>query len=628
MAFWVVLVLCLLNQSFRLGESVNDEGKILLEFLHNLELDPFEALSEWNDWIGCDGKEMTKDPCNWFGVECSYGHVVSLTLEDLYLKGTLTPELGKLVYLRELKLRNNSFYGTIPEELGQLQQLNILDVSDNNLSGAIPSGLGNLELLVLDNNNFDNKSPGLHVFSMYSEVLIYNDLSTELAQSALSARSDLRFILKGRRLLQDSKKKAPPPPQKAPNHPPKRPDPRNPAPFPSSAPPPDIPTDKSSPPTSPLTPNTRPSTHQSSSSNNSQRVWIYLALGVGVSAVLSVLGICFFYCRKNKVVTVRPWATGLSGQLQKAFVTGVPSLKRSELEAACEDFSNVIGQLPDCMVYKGTLSSGVEIAVTSTLVTSSKDWSKNCEAQFRKKIETLSKVNHKNFVNLLGFCEESEPFTRMMVFEYAPCGTLFEHLHIREAEQLDWATRLRIAMGIAYCLEHMHQLDPPFIFRTLRSNTIHLTDDYAAKISDLCFNNDTNSTDSPPLLSGPLVSTPCGTESNVYMFGMILLEMISGRVPYSEDYGPLIDWASVYLNGERHHTEMIDPMLSSYREEDVSAMCEVIKSCVHHNPSDRPTMTEITRRLRQITAVAPDGATPKLSPLWWAELEIQSTEGS
>jgi serine/threonine protein kinase len=44
-------------------------------------------------------------------------------------------------------------------------------------------------------------------------------------------------------------------------------------------------------------------------------------------------------------------------------------------------------------------------------------------------IEKLSKVNHKNFVNLLGYCEEEEPFTRMMVFEYAPNGTLFEHLH-------------------------------------------------------------------------------------------------------------------------------------------------------------------------------------------------------
>lgn len=46
-------------------------------------------------------------------------------------------------------------------------------------------------------------------------------------------------------------------------------------------------------------------------------------------------------------------------------------------------------------------------------------------------IDSLSRVNHKNFVNLLGYCEENKPFTRMMVFEYAPNGTLFEHLHGR-----------------------------------------------------------------------------------------------------------------------------------------------------------------------------------------------------
>jgi hypothetical protein len=167
--------------------------------------------------------------------------------------------------------------------------------------------------------------------------------------------------------------------------------------------------------------------------------------------------------------TVRPWATGLSGQLQKAFVTGmafsylciyhicgtvpvlhqcflrnlegpgpyseyiksnkkekekdievtiqetkketkkikrsllytrvcvlnhnviiiflgVPSLKRSELETACEDFSNIIGSTSTCMLYKGTLSSGVEIAVASSLVTSAKDWSKENESQYRKKV--------------------------------------------------------------------------------------------------------------------------------------------------------------------------------------------------------------------------------------------------
>ena len=64
----------------------------------------------------------------------------------------------------------------------------------------------------------------------------------------------------------------------------------------------------------------------------------------------------------------------------------MPSLKRSELELACEDFSNIIGSLSDYMVYKGTLSSGVEIAVVSTTKNSAKEWSKHRETQFRKKV--------------------------------------------------------------------------------------------------------------------------------------------------------------------------------------------------------------------------------------------------
>lgn len=67
-------------------------------------------------------------------------------------------------------------------------------------------------------------------------------------------------------------------------------------------------------------------------------------------------------------------------------IAGVPKLKRSELVTACEDFSNVLGSLPIGTVYKGTLSNGVEIAVASVVATSSKDWSRNLEVQFRKKV--------------------------------------------------------------------------------------------------------------------------------------------------------------------------------------------------------------------------------------------------
>lgn len=66
--------------------------------------------------------------------------------------------------------------------------------------------------------------------------------------------------------------------------------------------------------------------------------------------------------------------------------SGVPSLNRSELEAACEDFSNILGTLPGCVLYKGTLSSGSEITVVSTMATSATEWSDQLQAHFRNKV--------------------------------------------------------------------------------------------------------------------------------------------------------------------------------------------------------------------------------------------------
>ncbi|XP_047096581.1 probable inactive receptor-like protein kinase At3g56050 [Lolium rigidum] len=366
----------------------------------------------------------------------------------------------------------------------------------------------------------------------------------------------------------------------------------------------------------------------SQAAGHARRMYVIAGAGASVLAVMSVALLVLCY-RSSKVVTVRPWATGLSGQLQRAFVTGVPSLKRSELEAACEDFSNVIGSLSEYMMYKGTLSSGVEIAVVSTTKSSAKEWSKHCETRFRKKITSLSRVNHKNFVNLLGYCQEEQPFTRMMVFEYAPNGTLYEHLHVREDGHLDWPTRLRVAVGIAYCMEHMHQLSPPEILGTLDTSTVYLTDDFAAKIADVFFCSDEASSTTKEM--GSLQSPPMSDkESVVYSYGMVLLEIMSGRFTAS-DGGLLEGWAASFLRGERQLRDVMDPGLSRnapLQAETVSRLDSVIRSCTDREARRRPTMTEVARRLREITAMPPDAATPKVSPLWWAELEIISTEAA
>ncbi|XP_062204082.1 protein MALE DISCOVERER 2-like [Phragmites australis] len=345
-----------------------------------------------------------------------------------------------------------------------------------------------------------------------------------------------------------------------------------------------------------------------------------LAITGAVFLLVAATSMYLFFSGRKKDNTVMPWATGLSGPLRKAFVTGVPSLGRAELQAACEDFINVIGTSSGCTLYKGTLSSGVEIAVVSTSVDSAKNWSDQSEEQFRNRISALSRVNHKNFMNLLGYCKCDEPFTRMMVFEYAPCGSLFEHLHIREAEDLDWPVRLRIIMGVAYCLEHMSRIDPPVTPTSLSSSSIYLTDDYAAKISDIEFWKDDE--------GSALQNAIADQESMVvYKYGILLLEVISGRLPFSEDHGLLVLWASSYMDGKRPLSGMADPTLkSSVPDEDVAALCEVVRLCINPEREKRPAMGEVARMMRGVTALSPEQATPRDNPLWWAELEIASSE--
>ncbi|XP_010529201.1 PREDICTED: protein MALE DISCOVERER 2 [Tarenaya hassleriana] len=379
-------------------------------------------------------------------------------------------------------------------------------------------------------------------------------------------------------------------------------------------------------------PNAKPdsSSNPSQDEKKSKNIWLYVIIVLaGFVALLIIIAVILF-CRKRAHKTIGPWKTGLSGQLQKAFITGVPKLNRSELETACEDFSNIIEAFDGYTVYKGTLSSGVEIAVASTAISASKEWTRAMEMAFRRKIDTLSRINHKNFVNLIGFCEEDEPFNRMMVFEYAPNGNLYEHLHVEEMEHLDWNARMRITMGTAYCLQYMHELNPPVVQSNLSSSSIYLTDDYAAKVAEVPFNSETGLKPGKAVsgdLDQSLLPLPPEPENNVYNFGVLMLEIISGKVSYSDEGGSIEQWASKYLESE-NLGDMVDPSLKSFKEEELEIVCYVVRQCLRPDPMSRPTMKEVAEQLKQVINISPDQATPRLSPLWWAELEILSSEAT
>ncbi|XP_057985345.1 protein MALE DISCOVERER 2-like [Hevea brasiliensis] len=242
----------------------------------------------------------------------------------------------------------------------------------------------------------------------------------------------------------------------------------------------------------------------------------------------------------------------------------------------------------------------------------------------------LSRVNHKNFVNLIGYCEEDEPFNRMMIFEYAPNGTLFKQLHVKETEHLNWSARIRIIMGIAYSLQDMHHhLNPLVAHSNLNSHNIFLVDDYAAKITEISFlpqdssklkssgDNESVHSTLPPLAD---------VETNVYCFGILLLEIISGKLQYSEEQGSLEKLAAEYLNDKCSITYLIDPILKSFKKNELDLICKIIQECIQPDSRQRSTMKDITSKLREVIAISPDQATPRLSPLWWAELEILSVE--
>ncbi|GAB2299325.1 hypothetical protein Dimus_033400 [Dionaea muscipula] len=429
---WVLVGLVnLVHQNPLFSWSLNDEGIALLKFKERVVIDPFGALSTWNE--NC----AETDPCSWFGVECADGNVVSLNMENCCLGGMLAPELGHLVHIKSIRLCNNSFSGGIPEGIEVLKELEMLDLSCNGISGTFPAELvKNVTILLSNNGLCCHRSPEPEVSKMLSDVEKDKSHSADIIKEVpyrgkteapsvaeigvASQHSKTAEDAIGRRGLVD------------------RYPPWNKSPSPSSH------ANKTAP-AHALAPSEN---HQIQSSKNHLALILPIAIG-GFAAVVSVLGL--FLWRRNKITTVGPWVTGFSGQLQKALIIGadrshkelefsnartytcsgegVPKLKRFELEVACEDFSNVISSSSIGTIYKGTLSNGLEIAVLSFAATSSKVWSSHLETQFRSKVDCLSKVNHKNFVNLLGYCEEEEPFTRMLVFEYAPNGTLFEHLH-------------------------------------------------------------------------------------------------------------------------------------------------------------------------------------------------------
>ncbi|CAO2836242.1 unnamed protein product [Amaranthus hypochondriacus] len=640
------MVLAVLSE-IRECESLNPEGLALLEIRERIENDPFGAFANWN--------ANNSEPCLWSGVQCVDGKVQMLNLSGFSLQGTLTPALKKLRYMRSLVMSNNHLSGSIPKEIGELKLLEVLDLSHNNLSGIVPSEIGgmpSLKCLLLCGNNFHGDVlPANGMLDCFLEFECSNHIKsiatgTNYCIQRIGQRYWRRVLnqLKNffslgciletkhkkcyfcadrnicncnvssatidyvrRRLFVESSNLAAVPPKAANFSQKGSPSVLSSGAYPVHLKKPSVPIETATSP--PAASNDHPIAND----------FLGKFIIVVVASIAAVTLLCFALIalrRYSGAKVARAQDAALLHRLSKVFVTGAPRLTSAELQTACEDFSNIIETSTGCLVFKGILSSGVEIAVLSSSIRSLQQWSRSAEREFYRKMDTFSRINHKNFVNLLGHCEEDDPFVRMMVFEYASNGNLYEHLHVKDMDHLDWTTRMRIVMGTCYCLEHMHhELNPPITIPYLQSDSILLTDDYAAKVADVTFWSDIEAKAkfSDDDESEPLHSKPGPTlEDNVYSLGILLLEIISSKSLSAKEY----------LNDKEKHINLIDPSLKSFKTSELEIVCDVIRECINEDPRQRPTIKDVTAKLMTVIKISQDAATSRHSPLWWAELEL------
>ncbi|KAH7441556.1 hypothetical protein KP509_03G043500 [Ceratopteris richardii] len=623
-----------------------------------------------------------------------------INLQELLLRGNaltgcIPYQLGRLSKLKVLDLANNQFSGELPEDIGNLSSLSRLYLENNNFEGVIPAGLASLENLcelTVSLNKFTGTIPG-DIFTSNADGhlngsstlksgvcklqnLQVADFSSNYFKGCLpmclqhlpSVSFSLNCLsgegLPYQRPVEECTRASYPVLRRhlletdgkvvdstvtntttdtleiSHGSPSPSPSPLSSfdfSPAPSAPSPSQFPVNKDNTgmlapePASFMLPLLPSEDHPSSASKRGAVI-----AGICLSC-LFVFGIAIWLCYRHKSTAVRPWRASMSGELRRGFTKGVPAYSRVELETACEDFSNIIGFSPDIVLFKGILSNGVEIAVTS-IRKSAKSWSNNSELIFWQKVECLSQMKHQNLLNLIGFCAEEEPFIRMLVFEYVPNGTVHEQLHNKDSEHLDWETRMRIIMGVAYALEYMHYgSDFPVAHTKLDTKSVYLTEDFTPKLADFgvwkaskmqvnkaLYEKSQDLGHEELELSDRLVPQ---LESNIFDFGVFLLEMVTGKFAPSKEQASIREWASHYIRPTKQEIACtVDPSLESYNTHELNVVAGVAYDCLQPDISRSLTMKEISLSLSSSLSSIKEPIINRSSPLVWAELQILSQD--
>ncbi|GMY38955.1 Receptor-like protein kinase HSL1 [Fagus crenata] len=490
----------------------------------------------------------------------SLSNLVKFSGDHNKLTGPIPKSFAQLSKLRKLDLSHNELFGKIPVGIKAWKKLNELNLANNRLYGEIPSEIGSLlvlNYLDLSGNHFSGKIPlELQNLKLNLLNLSNNRLSGDLPP--LYANENYRNSFVGNPGLCGH------------------------------------------------LPDLCPSI---GGSKKQGKLWILLLIFIFASIVL-IVGVVWFYF---KYQTFKKNKKGLAMSKWRSF----HKLCFSEYEiVGCLNEDNVIGSGASGKVYKVVLSNGEMVAVKKLWGrTNEGDDSVDSEKdRFEAEVETMGKIRHKNIVKLL--CCYDTPDCKLLVYEYMPKGSLGDLLHSSKKDMLDWPTRYRIALDAADGLSYLHHdCVPSIVHRDVKSNNILLDAEFRARVADFGVAKVVAAI-SKDGESMSVIAGSCGyiapeyaytlrvnEKSDIYSFGVIILELITGKSPNDPEFGErgLVKWVWMKLteNGIDH---VIDPILDSKYKQEISKVLDIGLLCTNDLPITRPSMRKVVKLLREAGA--------------------------
>ncbi|XP_047330523.1 receptor-like cytoplasmic kinase 176 isoform X2 [Impatiens glandulifera] len=239
----------------------------------------------------------------------------------------------------------------------------------------------------------------------------------------------------------------------------------------------------------------------------------------------------------------------------------------------------------------------------------------------------LGQLYHPNLVKLIGYCLEEDH--RLLVYEFMPKGSLENHLfrRSRHFEPLSWSLRMKVALGAAKGLAFLHSPEAKVIYRDFKASNILLDSNYDAKLSDFGLAKD-GPQDGKSHVSTRVMGTygyaapeymatgHLTTKSDVYSYGVVLLEMLTGKRVIDKNRPPgeinLIEWARPHLSSKRRILQIMDSRIEGqYTLGGAIKVATLAIRCLATEPKLRPNMTEVLKSLEQLQDSCRDSVSPR-----------------